>query len=379
MDDQPYRGYAFLLRVLLKAALLFALCNLVYAAAAPAAWLGELSLYNRVWPGRERLPYGEDLDGDRNLTLDNVPAMLASHAVSVPKGADEYRVLLLGDSATWGWLLGPEETAAAALGDLGLIAPDGRRVAVYNLGYPVMSLSKDLLLLDAALATEPDLVIWLVTLESFAPANQLAHPLLQNNPVAMRRLIADHDLALDAADPRFVDPDFWQRTLVGQRRPLADLLRLQALGAAWAATGVDQDLSIEVALRSSDLAADGTWQGIDEAQGLTGRLAIDALAAGAALAGNAGVDLLLVNEPMFISAGANSGLRYNAFYPRWAYDEYRRQLAAWAVATATPYHDFWDLLPPDTFTDSPVHTTPDGSRALAAALRAALAAHWAEE
>ena len=186
MDEKATGGYGFLLRVLLKAALLFALCNLVYAAAAPAAWLGRLSLYNRVWPGRERLPYGEDLDGDCNLTLDNVPAMLASHVVSRPKAADEYRVLLLGDSATWGWLLAPDETAAAALDDLGLTAPDGRRVEVYNLGYPVMSLSKDLLLLDAALATQPDLVLWLVTLESFAPANQLAHPLLQNNPAAMR-------------------------------------------------------------------------------------------------------------------------------------------------------------------------------------------------
>ena len=37
--------------------------------------------------------------------------------------------------------------------------------------------------------------------------------------------------------------------------------------------------------------------------------------------------MLLVNEPMLISNGANSEIRYNFFYPRWAYDEYRSMLA----------------------------------------------------
>ena len=37
-------------------------------------------------------------------------------------------------------------------------------------------------------------------------------------------------------------------------------------------------------------------------------------------------------EPMLISAGKNSDIRYNFFYPRWAYDEYRRQMAERAAA-----------------------------------------------
>jgi hypothetical protein len=39
------------------------------------------------------------------------------------------------------------------------------------------------------------------------------------------------------------------------------------------------------------------------------------------------VPVLLINEPMFISSGQNSDLRYNSFYPRWAYDQYRAMLA----------------------------------------------------
>ena len=38
------------------------------------------------------------------------------------------------------------------------------------------------------------------------------------------------------------DPTFWDRTLIGARRPLADLLRLQLYGVLWAATGIDQDI-----------------------------------------------------------------------------------------------------------------------------------------
>ncbi len=52
----------------------------------------------------------------------------------------------------------------------------------YNLGYPVMSLTKDLLILDYAQRYQPDLIIWAVTLESFPYDKQLFPPLLQNNP-----------------------------------------------------------------------------------------------------------------------------------------------------------------------------------------------------
>ncbi len=66
----------------------------------------------------------------------------------------------------------------------------GKQVRVYNLGYPTMSLTKDLLMLSCALRYQPDLIIWLVTLESFPVSKQLASPIVQHNPVAVRDLIA---------------------------------------------------------------------------------------------------------------------------------------------------------------------------------------------
>ena len=92
-------------------------------------------------------------------------------------------------------------------------------------------------------------------------------------------------------------------------------------------------------------------------------LTFDVLRAGVARAG--GVPVVVINEPIFISDGANSDVRYNAFYPRWAYDQYRDLLAATAAAEGWRYTDLWDAIPPEEFTDTPVHLTPAGSRLLA--------------
>ena len=101
-----------------------------------------------------------------------------------------------------------------------------------------------------------------------------------------------------------------------------------------------------------------------EARPLTGDdLTFDVLRAGLARAGD--VPVVLINEPIYVSDGANSDLRYNSFYPRWAYDDYRAQLAALAAAEGWRYLDLWDAIPPDEFTDTPVHLTPAGTRLLA--------------
>jgi hypothetical protein len=76
------------------------------------------------------------------------------------------------------------------------------------------------------------------------------------------------------------------------------------------------------------------------------------------------VPVLIVNEPTFISSGRNSDLRYNAFYPRWAYDAYRQLLANEAEARGWRYLDLWDIIPPEEFTDTPVHLTLEGVRIL---------------
>lgn len=356
----------FLRNVLVKAALLFVAINALVALVDPLPALGRLSAYNTLLPGRARLPYGENPARAYNLSLYNLDAMLASHEISRPKAADEYRVVVIGDSSVWGFLLETPDTLTAYMNAAGHRLADGRQVRAYNLGYPILSVTKDLLLLSRLAPYEPDLIIWMVTLESFPADKQLFPPLVQNNAAAVRALIARHNLRLDPRDPALIDASWWDRTLVGRRRALADLVRLQFYGVLWAATGIDQDIPDTFTPRMEDLPADTTFHGLAGPDLHSEDLALDVLAAGVATAG--ATPVIFVNEPMFVSQGENSDLRYNFFYPRWAYDRYRELMNKAAEARGWQYVDAWDWVPSTEYTDSAIHLTPAGSALLAARL-----------
>jgi hypothetical protein len=350
-----------LTRILLKATGLFLAVNLLWAVLNPA--LGGVSLYNVLVPGRERLPFGED-PASYNLILNDLDAMFASHALAGAGTADEFRVIVLGDSSVWGIQLPVEDTLTGQLNALDL-THDGQPIRAYNIGHPILSVTKDLLLLDYARRYDPDLIVWLVTLESLDPAAQLEPPLVQNNAGRVRELIARYELDLDM--PPDAPPALLDRTLVAQRRPIADWLRLQLYGVAWAVTGIDQ-IYPPYAPLAHDLEATTTWN--DYSADDPPDLSVDVLTAGIALADD--IPVLIVNEPIFIADGANSDLRYNAWYPRWAYDAYRANLAALAEANGWTLLDLWNAVPPDAFTDSPVHLSPAGSRQLAEHIAAGL-------
>lgn len=353
-------------RILIKTLLIFLALNLLLAASEPLPALGRISLYNGLFPGRERFPFGENPQQAYNFSLYSLEAMFASHELTgSEKATDEYRLILLGDSSVWGTLLQPDKTLAGQINALNLRTCDGKTVRAYNLGYPTLSVTKDLMILDEARQYELDAVWWLVTLEAFPDEKQLASPLAANNPARLEAL-AESTSMVDPADPAIIRPDFWGRTILGLRRPLADWLRLQLYGVMWAATGIDQFYPVEYPAAANDLEADESFQGrlpptLDETS-----LALDVLDAGVKLLGD--VPLTVINEPILISDGQNSNLRYNFFYPRWAYDQYRALLAEQAATGGWMLIDRWDLLPRTEFTNSAIHLTPAGSTALAQSL-----------
>ncbi len=357
--------------LLLKSALLFVVANVFIAGVDPLPALGRFSLYNGLFPGRPRPPFGETPDRAYNFSLYQIDAMFASHEVAAPKPADEYRVILIGDSSVWGTLLRPEDTLAGQTNAAALAAVDGKHIRAYNLGYPTMSLMKDLLMLDVAIRYQPDMIVWLMTLESFPYDKQLYSPIVQNNPVPVRQLIAQYRLSFDPNDGAFVNPSFWDRTIVGRRRALADVFRLQLYGVMWAATGIDQDYPDKYELRANDLEADETFHNLKPPHLAESDLAFEVLDAGAAAVGD--TPILFVNEPMFIADGANSDIRYNFFYPRWAYDDYRMLWNKHAQHNGWNALDLWDLIAPGEFTNSAVHLTPAGSARLANAVGAEIA------
>ena len=254
--QQHAHNWSFILRIVIKAALLFAAINILFAVFDLTATSGKISLYNGLLTGRERLPYGEDRRA-YNLSLNDLDAMFASHRISQPKAADEFRVVIIGDSSVWGILLNNDETLSGQLNQMQL-QRDGRTIRAYNIGHPIMSATKDLMLLEIALQHEPDLIVWPLTLASLIRDEQLNPPLLQANAQRIRALIARYDLALDAnALP--APSDFWQRSLIARRRAIADWLRLQLYSVAWTVTGVDQ-LYGEYTPRSNDFSDDIRWQ-----------------------------------------------------------------------------------------------------------------------
>ncbi len=361
----------FVRNVILKAFSLFLAANLIFGLLAPLPFLGHISAYNHLFPGRERLPYGDDPQQAYNLSLFQLDAMFASHELSAgPKPADEFRVLLIGDSSTWGFLLQPGQTLAAAINKAGDLSPDGRTIRAYNLGYPVMSLTKDLLILSYAMRYQPDLIIWPVTLESFPYDKQLFPPLLQHNAGLVRNLIQRYHLKLNPQDPNLLASSFWDKTIIGSRRPLADLLRLQLYGVMWAATGIDQYIPESYTPRMEDLPADERFHDLNPPHLTVSDLAFDVLQAGVDLAGETPV--VFINEPMFISKGKNSDIRYNFYYPRWAYDDYRQMLSRQSQKNRWNYRDMWDAVDNSEFTNSAVHLTPKGEAEFAARVRSVI-------
>jgi hypothetical protein len=354
----------FVRNVLIKALVLFIAANVLFAFTNPSPALGRLSAYNGLFPGRLRLPYGDRPDLAYNLSLFNLDAMFASHEIaSGRKPADEFRVVLIGDSSTWGFLLRPEDTLSALLNARGLVTPSGKQVRVFNLGYPTMSLTKDLLMLSRALRYQPDLILWLVTLESFPASKQLASPIVQHNPQEVRELIAGSNLRLDADSPEFVTLSRWDQTLIGQRRAIADWFRLQLYGVLWSATGVDQVYPEKYDPPQRNLTAEEVFYGLEPPLLNESDLAFDALEAGVKLAGD--VPVMFVNEPIYLSDGQNSDIRYNFYYPRWIYDQYRQAMRLRAEANGWLYLDVWNLVPAGEFTNSAIHLTPVGENQLA--------------
>ena len=359
----------FLRNVFIKGLLLFLVIDLAFVAINPDG-LGKISLYNRLFPGRQRFPFGEDSAQSYNLSLFDLDAMFAAHVLTAgPKPAGEYRVIIVGDSSTWGTLLRPGETLAGQL-DVTNLSLCGRKVRVYNLGYPTISLTKDLMVLDYALRYQPDLIIWPLTLEAFPADKQLSSPIVANNATRVDDLIARYDLPLNPRDSSLVRPGFFSRSLIGQRRPLADLFRLQMYGVLWAATGIDQSYPPDYVPAQTDFNTDVSFHGIQPSALDKTQLAFGVLEAGMRAARK--IPVILINEPILISNGKNSDLRYNFFYPRWAYDQYRQIMNEMAKADDWNYLDLWDLVPANQFTNSAIHLNPKGESLMAAQVKLAV-------
>jgi len=360
MNDKNNPEKYNIFRIFIKGILLFLILNFLFIGINQLP-LGKITFYNLLFPGRERFPFGENPSQSYNLTINNIDAMFSSLKIDKQKKKDdEFRILFVGDSSVWGSLQSNSETLVGQINHLYLKTCNGLNVKAYNLGYPTLSILKDLLVIDKSLSYQPDLIIWLVTLESFPRINQLTTPLLANNPSEAKKIINKYSLG-DSYQNKIIDNNYWDQTLIGQRRNIADLFRLQSYGILWAATGIDQNLTLPFTPAKQDFENDDSFHELGQHLFNETELSFDVIEKAV---NRIDVPIILINEPILISNGKNSNIRYDYYYPRWAYDQYRVLLKTQMIKFNVPYYDFYDLVPENLFTNSAIHLNSAGETIL---------------
>jgi hypothetical protein len=361
--------------VLWKAIFLFMAFNILYALLGPP--IGKLSIYNHIVPGRVRFPYEQESSfyfvGYNAPIYEDFNAMFGAHIISARKRNDEFRLILLGDSATWGISVQASETLSEQINQLHIQTCDGRNIRAYNLGYPMPFLMRDALILDQAMDYEPDMIFWLVTLNTLEPKTAETYFIL---PHAKRyqRILSTYSLKSSRLAEPVKDPNFWRQTIVGERRRLKKIVVIQMLGFLWAATGIDNHEGLQPVTSPASIAVDSRldyegWQP-EESALLFDSLRLDVLSAGTSMAGD--VPVVLVNEPIFVAEGENHLIRYNPFYPRWAYDAYRNMMDGWATKERQAWLDYWNTLPGEGFSDQNFHRSAAGEQQFAKLLAPAI-------
>ena len=345
------------LRVLLKALCLFVVINILYALINPQ--VSRVSGYNVVFPGRTRLPFG--IRGDPyTVTVDDVDAIFASHAISVGKTSREFRVALIGDSSVWGENLSAYEVISEQWNKLNIPCGD-KTIKAYDLGYPHPSVIKDLVIMDKVVEYDPDLIIWFVTLNSLI--SQRVNPFLIANQERVTKVLDTYDISFKGSKKLVKkEPDFFEKTLIGQRTNLARQIKLQMLGIIWTATGADTNTSADKDVPDFGIGDNPRYQGMQPPEDIKDMLLFSALTAGYRMAHP--IPVLIVNEPIFVPGNADKMVRYNLTYPRWAYDQYREAMTGQAQSARWNYLDLWNAVPPEYFSDAGLHLSAAGERLL---------------
>jgi hypothetical protein len=268
---------------------------------------------------------------------------------------------VLGDSATWGYKLNPDETFASLINTSQVSTCKGQTIHVYNLGYPSLSIFKDLIFLQRVMSYKPNLIIWNVTLNSLLETKEdmKDNVIIKNNVDLAQNLIDRYGLA-QGIGPLKKQP-LQNKSFLDRREEFARFIKYQLDGIRWQAIGgelVDKTydpLGMDVKASNNFDRYNLLPPTLDP-----NLLQFDVLNAGVQMAGD--TQLILINEPIQIVNGANSDIRYNKMYPRWVYDQYREIMTTKSAEYHWNYVDLWDIIPPTQFSDTTFHRTTKGEQ-----------------
>jgi len=109
-----------------------------------------------------------------------------------------------------------------------------------------------------------------------------------------------------------------------------------------AATGIDQYYPPNLWAASEWPENDSTFHGLEPPELNPNDLSMDVLSAGSDMSQD--IPMIIVNEPIFISDGKNSDIRYNFFYPRWHMISTVQCSADYCIQKAWQCLDVWNLV-----------------------------------
>lgn len=360
-------------RVLIKAIMLLIIFDATQIAFDLAGTLERWRLYRSFTPLTERLGLANQIGDPIWWTID---PLLDAHQIAQPKASDEFRVIFLGDSATFCLYCRSTEAIPSVFTQLGAIF-DGKHVIGYNLAYPGSDWMKDILILKHALKYQPDAIVWLVTAKGAGnqplPQEPDAHLIIRVNAAELPALARQFNLDTWETE-RYADADAWyQRSIFTHGGRYRDWLLLVVRSFRNALIYPNKDLTQEYLLPGEPVITkpipaiaeiNSALPGYDTFPNRQWTL----LRAGHQLAAEADVPLLVVNEPIYLASGPNTDVNYNPFYERNLYDRFRAALLDFTQQHTMTYLDLWNLLPAENFSNTSLHYNLEGNRRVAEAV-----------
>ena len=233
-SQEPFT-HRMIIRAFVKALCLFAVFNIGYGILQPSQNGLLPSLYNIIFPGRERFQKGYEFDPYR---------LLSDHIVSRAQ-AESFNILILGSSEIWGSRTSAAESIPAYLDASGLRAADGRPVRVYNLGYPFPYAFKDLVILEAAVQQHIPIDLAIVsTFDTSLSLTYFPHTVSSANLSLEKYVIKHYHFPVKYFDPKSVTTQDFASVFLSvwnDRDALLAWSSMQMRGLSWSLLRDDVD------------------------------------------------------------------------------------------------------------------------------------------
>ncbi len=280
----------------------------------------------------------------------------------------EVRIALFGDSAVFGFPLPAEQTFSALVNQR--LDAAGIPAHLFNLAWVFTYQMRDTVILHEALAYDPDLIVYVMTLADLTHVAPTAYPIplvrfFELNTDALARLAAAPPAGLQEPVERYrvvADRSRWLVT-ADRMRQLGYLTRAASRSVAGTlARRVGAEPAAEplpVPARKTAYDCEATlrqnalffqdfeqWNPLEDLADIRARR---------------GIDVLVVNGP---DEPEPDGECFNRRYSKALFSEYNRWLAAETARLGLPYLDLHDLVAPENFIDS-LHVTAAGHRQIA--------------